>query len=79
MSIGYLSPELMQNETCTSKTDMWALGCIFYELCTLKLPFHASSLLDLAYQVKGIFFTVNFFSSANLRISVEYLPKQRLH
>lgn len=47
----YMSPELMRNERYDVGVDMWALGCICYELCTLSLPFMATSLLDLVFQV----------------------------
>lgn len=47
----YMSPELMRNEQYDYHVDMWALGCICFELCALKLPFSAKSLLDLVYQV----------------------------
>jgi NIMA (never in mitosis gene a)-related kinase len=47
----YMSPELMRNERYDYHVDMWALGCIVFELVTLKLPFTANSLLDLVYQV----------------------------
>lgn len=47
----YMSPELMRNERYDHHVDMWALGCIGFELCTLSLPFTARSLLELACQV----------------------------
>jgi len=47
----YMSPELMRNERYDYHVDMWALGCICYELCTLRLPFAARSLLELACAV----------------------------
>jgi len=47
----YMSPELMRNERYDYHVDMWALGCICFELCTLRLPFVANSLLELACQV----------------------------
>eukprot|EP00448_Togula_jolla_P017186 CAMPEP_0170587162 /NCGR_PEP_ID=MMETSP0224-20130122/10137_1 /TAXON_ID=285029 /ORGANISM="Togula jolla, Strain CCCM 725" /LENGTH=430 /DNA_ID=CAMNT_0010910769 /DNA_START=1 /DNA_END=1289 /DNA_ORIENTATION=+ len=47
----YMSPELMRNERYDFHVDMWALGCVSYELCTLRLPFEARSLLDLVFQV----------------------------
>lgn len=37
----YLSPELCENQPYGMKSDVWALGCILYELCTLKHPFDA--------------------------------------
>ena len=32
----YMAPESCQSEPYTSKSDVWALGIILYELCTLK-------------------------------------------
>ena len=34
----YLSPELCANKPPTTKSDIWALGCVLYELCELKVP-----------------------------------------
>lgn len=47
----YMSPELMRNERYAYHVDMWALGCICFELCTLNLPFTARSLFELATQI----------------------------
>lgn len=30
---------------------MWALGCVLYELCTLKHAFSADNLLGLVYKI----------------------------
>ena len=35
----YMAPELAQRQPYDSKVDIWALGVIVYELCTLKQPF----------------------------------------
>ena len=35
----YMSPEMYENKPYSDKSDIWALGCILYELCTLKRAF----------------------------------------
>ena len=35
----YAAPELLKNERFHLEPDIWALGCIFYKLCTTKLPY----------------------------------------
>lgn len=39
----YLSPEICEDKPYNDKSDVWALGCILYELCTYKHPFTARS------------------------------------
>ena len=39
----YLSPEICQEKPYNNKSDVWALGCILYELCTFKHPFEAKN------------------------------------
>ena len=39
----YLSPEICKEEPYNNKSDVWALGCILYELCTFKHPFEANN------------------------------------
>lgn len=33
----YLSPEICSNQPYEFSSDIWALGCILYEMCTLKV------------------------------------------
>lgn len=35
----YLSPELCEGKSYDTKADIWAVGCVLYELCTLKRAF----------------------------------------
>lgn len=46
-----MSPELCQSKPYTYTSDVWALGCILYELCTLKKPFEADNLLGLVFKI----------------------------
>ena len=35
----YMSPELLNGSGYDWKNDVWSMGCIAYELCTLRSPF----------------------------------------
>jgi NIMA (never in mitosis gene a)-related kinase 1/4/5 len=47
----YFSPEICQNQPYGTKSDVWALGCLLYELLTLQVPFQAKSLRDLMQKI----------------------------
>ncbi|XP_069842099.1 uncharacterized protein [Dendropsophus ebraccatus] len=47
----YLSPELCQDIPYSSKSDIWALGCLLYEMCALKPAFDATNLISLFYKI----------------------------
>ena len=47
----YLSPEICKSEPYGYKSDVWSLGCILYELCTLKHAFNSSNLLGLVNKI----------------------------
>lgn len=44
----YYSPELCREEPYNDKSDVWALGCVVYELATLQLPYQATNAVALA-------------------------------
>jgi NIMA (never in mitosis gene a)-related kinase len=46
-----MSPESCQSAPYTAKSDVWSLGIILYELCTLKHPFVADNLLGLVFKI----------------------------
>ncbi|XP_068123217.1 serine/threonine-protein kinase Nek5 [Hyperolius riggenbachi] len=47
----YLSPEICENRPYNNKTDIWSLGCVLYELCTLKHPFESNNLRQLVLKI----------------------------
>jgi NIMA (never in mitosis gene a)-related kinase len=46
-----MSPEMYENKPYTHKSDIWALGCILYELCTLERAFNAKNLASLVFKI----------------------------
>ena len=48
----YMSPEICNAERYTLHSDIWALGCIMYELCSRKVPFNGNSHLELIRRIK---------------------------
>jgi len=47
----YISPEIINNESYSFKTDIWSVGVILYELCALRPPFDGNSLPGLAMRI----------------------------
>ncbi len=52
----YISPELCEGKPYDQKSDVWALGCVLYEMCCLKRAFEAPSLPALVMKImRGAF------------------------
>ncbi|KAG9349194.1 hypothetical protein JZ751_027637, partial [Albula glossodonta] len=72
----YLSPEICENRPYNNKTDIWSLGCVLYELCTLKHPFEGSSLRQLVVKIcRGRYDPVATHYSYDLRGLITQLFK----
>lgn len=46
-----ISPEICQNLPYNYKSDIWSLGCVLFELCTLRHVFEGANLLAIAWQI----------------------------
>ena len=48
----YLSPELCAEKPYNEKNDVWALGCLLYEMCKQTQPFKANQSKNLKRAIK---------------------------
>ena len=48
----YQSPEQCRGEEYGSKVDIWALGCVLYEMCALRPAYNAPTLDELGRRIK---------------------------
>ena len=53
----YMSPEIWNNKPYGDRSDMWALGCVIYELAALKPPFRGRNVDELSRCVQAGHFT----------------------
>ncbi|KAL8207260.1 UNVERIFIED_CONTAM: Serine/threonine-protein kinase Nek1 [Gekko kuhli] len=73
----YLSPEICENKPYNNKSDIWALGCVLYEMCTLKHAFEAGNMKNLVLKIiSGSFPPVSVHYSYELRNLVSQLFKR---
>jgi len=64
----YLSPEICQEKPYNQKSDIWSLGCILYELVTLKHAFDANSMKGLVLKIlRGVYPSIPSHYSQNLK------------
>ena len=47
----YLSPEICRGHSYDQKSDIWSLGCILYEMWSLKRPFEADNLAGVVNKI----------------------------
>jgi hypothetical protein len=77
-----MSPEIFQNKPYSYKSDVWALGCVLYEMTTLNHAFDANSLNGLAGKIiKGKYPPISSKYSKYLRELISQMllinPQQR--
>ena len=78
----YMSPEQINEQKYDEKSDIWSLGCIIYEMATLRPPFKAQNQLALALKIKeGKFDRIPSSYSEDLwtaiQMMLQYCQKKR--
>lgn len=70
----FLAPEICQGKQYTDKTEVWALGCLLYELCAQRVPYEGKSIPTLIRKIlKGNTTPIPYIFSSNLRNLVSAL------
>ncbi|XP_074651096.1 serine/threonine-protein kinase Nek1-like isoform X2 [Tubulanus polymorphus] len=73
----YLSPEIVENQPYNNKSDVWSLGCVLYELTTLKHAFEAGNMKNLVLKIiRGSYPPVSPRYSYDLRNLIAALFKR---
>ena len=78
----YLSPEIINSKPYDSKSDIWALGVLIYEMMTFKMPFNAINLPALSLKIlRGIYQPPPSYYSKDLinlvKLCLNLEPKRR--
>jgi len=72
----YMAPEIINEKEYDEKSDIWALGCLMYELAALRPPFDGTNVCTLAIKINagkfaripskysdGLFDAIRYFTS----------------
>ncbi|XP_067640366.1 uncharacterized protein Nek2 [Eurosta solidaginis] len=70
----YMSPELVKGSQYDRKSDVWAVGCLAYEMCALRTPFQASKFDELTENIaNGKFNHIPAVYSSDLQEIIAYM------
>ncbi|XP_078210368.1 serine/threonine-protein kinase Nek11 isoform X4 [Callithrix jacchus] len=47
----YMSPEALKHQGCDTKSDIWSLACILYEMCCMNHAFAGSNFLSIVLKI----------------------------
>jgi len=76
----YASPEVWRDQPYDIKSDIWSLGCVLYEMITLKPPFRAPDMQSLYKKVlKGVYPRIPTSYSQDLATIVKHLLQVSSH
>ncbi|KAI8973042.1 kinase-like domain-containing protein [Pilobolus umbonatus] len=54
----YVSPELLKSEPVSKEADLWALGCVIFQMLTGKSPFKAATDYLIFQKIKNLEYTM---------------------
>ncbi|XP_036318955.1 serine/threonine-protein kinase dst1 [Rhagoletis pomonella] len=70
----YMSPEIVKGSKYDRKSDVWAVGCLAYEMCALRTPFQAPKFDELTLNISnGKFSHIPDVYSGDLREIIAYM------
>jgi len=76
----YLSPEICEERPYNELSDVWAFGCVVYEMCTLRHPFEAKNQAALLIKIlRGQFAPIQASYSQDLRELIDGCLQRELH
>ena len=75
----YTSPEQLEGSSPDRRSDIWQLGCIMYELCSLRKPFdrEGQSIVGLINDIKSELPPIPERHGQNTRNLIEAMLKQK--
>lgn len=70
----YISPEVIKGTEYNRKSHIWSLGCLIYELCTLKTPFTGKHMEMLSKNIaNGMFDHIPTIYSVDLQKIISFM------
>ena len=70
----YLAPEVWDDQAYDYKCDIWSLGCVIYELCTLYPPFSGNNYTEIRNNIKsGKYDPISSSYSNDLKQIIEWM------
>ena len=70
----YASPEIWQDKAYDIKSDIWSMGCVLYEMITLRPPFQAEDMQSLFKKVlRGKYRQIPSVYSSDLALMIQAL------
>ncbi|KAL0225071.1 hypothetical protein RCL1_002983 [Eukaryota sp. TZLM3-RCL] len=78
----YLSPEICEDKPYNNKSDIWSMGCVLYEITTLRHAFDANNMKGLVLKIlRGVYPPIPAHYSNELRSLISMMfardPRQR--